>query len=1185
MKKTELSKILHKYCDITNLHKTGLFLLDLPTGFGKTYEVINYIYEVSKTTNRKIIFLTNLKKNLPYSQLEEFFIKDGNAKEYIERVVFINSNVDTVIENLTDISENIPEIFRKTNEYAQLHREISYYNNLFKRKQKRVTDLRLLRDTKENIRVNLEPAFRRILVSALYKKGKTKKKRLSLIKKDTDFSWIPSLYPAVESSEKQIFFLSVNKFLSQNTPLVQSSYHFLDKSFLKDALIFVDEFDASKEVILNHIIDSQLEQRIDFVGLFEQIYASFAALELPDIFYKTSDAFSKSRSGSFDIKEVIQRLQKEAKEVNAKYHLTYSIKTKGGESSQNFLFHDYRYHTIVNGKKQFISLKQDKKAKINRIEFVEKKTLNNSEVNITELINALRRYINYFKKGVLLIAENYQNLQNENKKPTEDQFTFENALRTFLSELRIKENHQKYLIESIKVERANTNNKRQKNNNLTKDDSFYFNGFRFYDFEDNERHNTKSNIYITDYESSPERVLLQLCSTNLVIGMSATASVETVIGNYDLRYIRKKLRNKFYKISKDEQEKLKKIFDARLEQYVTIEADFINVNNVGKELRSFQFDKSTENQIQTSLDQYEDFDQKRYLRIARAFKAFITKDINSFLCFLNTHPTYTGNNCNLKVLELIFTAIIDKYHQEEFFLDDKQNLDIKKTYFVLNSSDFEKKLEEVKSRLQQGDKIFLMTTYQTLGAGQNIQYHVEGFTKKVKEGKIVQTYRPSDFIPAEMKDFDAVYLDKPTNLLVNLMNELNEKDVSKRIFQVAMLNQDKKIFYSQLTYEIKRTFRKAYYPEHSWSVSKPESYKDLYQTITYRNFVTKEIIQAIGRIGRTYFKNSTIYVYADLGIASCIKFFDTDNFLCPPEFKHLVELAQYEDGEEIDQSDESLIEIEHNNIRCNNWINSKLSNSIKAAWSDKDMKEWEILREMTLKYPTISKAELLNNDEFKEWQFIYLPMLDDALNPTQQSSYFYRQENDFDSVQVSFTEDLGDSVSQENLFLPELMKNEDIKAFFDKKGYATSFKPNDFLLSPQIYHSIYKGAIGEAIGKYLFEQYVFPSLSLKELPADIYERFDYILSEGIFIDFKFWREESKRTRTEQTDKITKIKIPNVCSKGYKFEKLLIVNILANDKYDVVESNNGEIIEIPYLINRNTMEIDVNMIQRIRSICA
>ena len=67
------------YC--SNGIENGLLLLDMPTGFGKTYNVLKYIYEASMeeaNAERKFFFVTTLKKNLPKEDLEKHFREGGH---------------------------------------------------------------------------------------------------------------------------------------------------------------------------------------------------------------------------------------------------------------------------------------------------------------------------------------------------------------------------------------------------------------------------------------------------------------------------------------------------------------------------------------------------------------------------------------------------------------------------------------------------------------------------------------------------------------------------------------------------------------------------------------------------------------------------------------------------------------------------------------------------------------------------------------------------------------------------------------------------------------------------------------------------------------------------------------------------------------------------------------------------
>ena len=60
-----MKRILNEHCH--SQCESGLLLLSMPTGFGKTYNVLNFIYEHYEefaAQERKILFVTNLKKNL-----------------------------------------------------------------------------------------------------------------------------------------------------------------------------------------------------------------------------------------------------------------------------------------------------------------------------------------------------------------------------------------------------------------------------------------------------------------------------------------------------------------------------------------------------------------------------------------------------------------------------------------------------------------------------------------------------------------------------------------------------------------------------------------------------------------------------------------------------------------------------------------------------------------------------------------------------------------------------------------------------------------------------------------------------------------------------------------------------------------------------------------------------------------
>lgn len=61
------------------------------------------------------------------------------------------------------------------------------------------------------------------------------------------------------------------------------------------------------------------------------------------------------------------------------------------------------------------------------------------------------------------------------------------------------------------------------------DRSVYNRGFRYYDFIDDPNHSMRSEIQLFDFQDSPERILLHLSEKAQIIGISATATLDTVV--------------------------------------------------------------------------------------------------------------------------------------------------------------------------------------------------------------------------------------------------------------------------------------------------------------------------------------------------------------------------------------------------------------------------------------------------------------------------------------------------------------------------------------------------------------------------------------------------------------------------------------------------------------------------------
>ena len=103
----KMQNILNKYCIEDN--DNGLLLIDMPTGSGKTYNIIEFIFNNFDKIKRKVFFITPLKKNLTYDKLMERFKKENRLEEFEKFVLYIKSNLDTIIDNFSTVYDSMPD--------------------------------------------------------------------------------------------------------------------------------------------------------------------------------------------------------------------------------------------------------------------------------------------------------------------------------------------------------------------------------------------------------------------------------------------------------------------------------------------------------------------------------------------------------------------------------------------------------------------------------------------------------------------------------------------------------------------------------------------------------------------------------------------------------------------------------------------------------------------------------------------------------------------------------------------------------------------------------------------------------------------------------------------------------------------------------------------------------------------
>lgn len=1137
-----MQKLLHKFCFSDS--KNGLMIVDMPTGTGKTHNTIEFIYKNYNKIENKIIFITNLKKNLPLDKLEEFFKKDNRLDDYNRDVLYLDNNVDTLIENFKEVENLIPkDKYSKNNILNNVKSSVKLINTLkdsLSKKSKqdfnsigsKENAYFIMNQAREDLKEKYEKEFRELIEENLrfdeQGRKRTKAQKLELIKTNKEYKWIEKLYPAVLTDDKKIIFMSIDKFLVRNSSIVEPSYNIIDNmSLLKNSIIFIDEFDASKEILLKSIIRESLDTQVSVVELFRIIYAGLENTEFSKLLTEVSESLKTkidNKKGRFYTPDqILLEFRQRAKDIEQKYKLVNYHKLDATEKEKSsFLFQDYMFHTVL-GDSKTIYLENDKDSHINWIKRSEKVEIS-EENNIFLLLKDIKSFLSYFQNGVKLIADNYLYLKRERNQETNN-FSYEASIKTVLSEFGIEGRYLNYLASQIKNSSKRTSSKIVDLKSEL-DCSVYEKGFRFYNFVDSDTFDTQSKINYLSFNLSPEKILIYLCSNSKVIGISASGTLETVTGNYDLKYIKKKLGSTYYEIDKEDQDRINADVNHKIGNYKNVNVEVDKCNITDKNYKDFLIsvfeDEKNYNSILERLKDLtsDDFVKARYCKAIYAINKFFEKGIQSFLFITNT-AMKSGLDFNYEFIQDVFTLL------------KPANCDAYCYSLEGSLGKFENTKNSINKMLKNGKRMFVVSTYQTLGAGQNLQYE---FNEEFAD--FIETISDEDY-SKNFKDFDAIFLDKPTNLFVNLNKNPTEDQLLKFIYQVKCLEEVGYFNLDKATEEIKKGIQ-IFYHASPKKIEIPKS-KHIYM------HTAKVILQAVGRICRTNNKSKNIFICFDQQIEKDLSQVKDELLKRPINYELKKLLEECQDYEQI--FDSPLNNINNSKIIK---INDKIE-SMKRFNSPSDITKWEELREIVIKYP-------FDNFNIHNEYDIYCEL-------EKVNNHYYCQRTD--SQKYLFTEDKHNDICicEDLANLKVLMQIPQIKDYFENKGYATNFEKSKFILLPNVFNRIYLGALGEVVGEFLVNRYLNKfGMNLERITSlERYEKFDFVFDNDKYIDFKYWTGITDKDRQKEVDRI--IKKLDKCNGSIGF----IVNILKPANYNPkeYESQDGRLIIIPYLYDPQT----------------
>lgn len=1134
----------------------SMFLVDAPTGYGKTHDVLEYIRKHYK--DHKIFFIANQLKYLPdkYKVLENL---EGKQRDELEnQILYLPSILDLYKNHFNqEYINTIPRDFYEKNE------------KIIKKIEKTVILLsenanNSIKDMFKNDFYSLEKEFRTYIKTYIHQKHEQSKKlskRKTLKLCTMEEEWIIILYPSILIDEKQVVFLSTKKFFYPIDPIYKSAI-LLQNQVYENGIIFIDEFDSTKQEILNTIIEQNNNNyKVECFRLFRALNNALKNNPFKD------HIISLSNESNERISDIIKDIKEKFEQTNKYFQneLNFPFKTTPDfPNTKNFIFHDKSSITVSGSKKsKYFIYEKNIKDGYNYIQISNEF----GNKNIETVFKSVLETIQYFINRMVIISQYYSKKVKSETNSLEEKFEEENACTTLIDFLNLGEENSKFLISKI-IEAYGTvyhssksrevidkkyeiQNPLDINIDIRKTSyDFYQNGFSFLEIEDSYNHNLESKCYMTTFNVTPEKLIVSMSQRYKIIAISATCTYQTVIQNYDLEYFRYVLKDKMCLLNEDEKSMISDSFNKRLQQAyhnVKISSEFIsdgiakseNQKYMKKILRQVAGERANE-LISEHKGKLSDDSHlyKVYANIYYMYYIFINnEDIYSFLYF----STFLPNEKS--ILWDIFLKTMDIIG---LYCDCE--------YKILDSQSYLLEYELIKKEfLEKGRKIFIITSYQTLGAGINMQY-------KITDNNVNVYPHLSRFV-GEEKDYDGVYLSKPTNIFPHPgVSYNNYKELIKTLYALEYFKAGDVIDAKYLMNNINNVFRRL--------ILKQECDVNIgsYKTnIDISYGLVRCLVQALGRICRTLYKNKKIYIYSSSENAPFILnvYNDVSKRINNREFEILMNGSF--SVAEINNSMIPSYEVCRNiNFKVDQYLSQHYKQQV---WEPDKIASWKNLRKVVLKYPTAKKCDNFIIEKY------YYRFSEEVNEYSYDNAYYVRQiGNGMTHYRFSV------SIQESRLYW-FLKKLPGLRDYFESKGYATTFENGNYILSPHLFRRVYIAAIGEVVGKFILEQF---DISVEEIDnPELFEKFDFKISDITYIDFKNWHKDFSLEEDPQLKKIYR----KASKKGVK--TVFIINI-AQQSYDEIHEYNDQvkdlkIITIPWLFDTYKQKYNERAIKRIKEL--
>lgn len=532
--------------------KKGLVEIPLPTGFGKTHAVMQAMSMMvdSKTDSfsdvKRIIFTTTLKKNLPVEKLRKYYKGD-----FDKEVLLLKSNLDSLIDFYACGGfSDIPEKF-KDEAFYKMDKRLGRLKVLQAKNEKTSDEFEYIQELKERVNED-EQGFRKHIRSILRENFRTSLEQKRALRKKSEFQWIGKLYPYIFIDEKKVIFMTMRKLLSGLSPLAGTGNSMLTEEFLKGAVIFIDEYDATKKDVKDEIIEEQLRERLDLIRVFRSVHSALHSERF------SNDLLDVIHVNDYGLQRFYEGIITHANELYERFHLGLSYRQEDGlvDRKKNFLFYDSQFQTILEKGNYTIYAKEDKAR--HRMSIIKGESGSSIDGNVA--IQDLLRKVDAFMKrfsyfiwrwaNAYMIKENNKRIERKAKDGIElEIMTIDNAAYSIIDKF-LSNQQEKRIIFSY----YSKFNMQAMRDGQRLPYSYFANGFTMFELEDNDANNDDTMMSMVKIKDTPESIMAFIAENALVFAISATAAIPSATGNYCRDYLKELLKGDFHSLSEEDTE-------------------------------------------------------------------------------------------------------------------------------------------------------------------------------------------------------------------------------------------------------------------------------------------------------------------------------------------------------------------------------------------------------------------------------------------------------------------------------------------------------------------------------------------------------------------------------------------------------------------------------------------------------